>query len=364
MIARLGVVGGGQMGQGIAQVAAQAGLDVVLGTDASGDVRLAVSGGLGVGGDAAAAGNVAAIGGPAGEAPWQLVAADATLGRAGALAVAPELLVYSPAARTINRTPITGASGSAFAASGAVDAEHGAPRLIGGGAGAGGDALDVLRATGEVDVQLTGLPRVGASLVRATATTALWIGGELTGARLYDKIIQLDATAALATGPAPPAVGLNRAFGAAVRLDDEVLYAGGLRIVGGAISDTTGAVPGVRVDVATDTAAELTALELTGAGYLAAAQLPRSGGLVSGGAIAGDLACLGTLACVSAQSVRFDAAAVATTTGAPGLPRYGHALTRLASGVVLVSGGFTSGATPGISLASGATRAPKRMVPP
>ena len=30
MIARLGVVGGGQMGQGIAQVAAQAGLDVVL----------------------------------------------------------------------------------------------------------------------------------------------------------------------------------------------------------------------------------------------------------------------------------------------------------------------------------------------
>ncbi|MBK9032798.1 MAG: hypothetical protein IPL61_16265 [Myxococcales bacterium] len=320
---------------------------VVLGTDPNGDVRLAVSGGLGVGGDASAAGNVAAIGGAAGEAPWQLVSADVALGRAGAQPVATELLVYVPTTRTINRSPITGATGATFAAAGAVDVEFGSPRIVGGGVGAGGDALDVLHPSGELDVRLTGLPRVGASLVAATATTALWLGGELTGASLYDKIIQLDAVAALASGAAPPAAGLNRAFGAAVRLDDEILYAGGLRILTGVLTDTTGAVPGVRIDVATDTATDLIAPELTGAAYPAAAQLPGHGGLVSGGAVAGDLACAGTLACVSGQSVRFDAAGIASATGAPGLARYGHALTRLDNGIVLVSGGFTAGATAG-----------------
>ena len=46
MIARLGVVGGGQMGQGIAQVAAQAGLDVVL-VDVTAELAAAAIGKLG-----------------------------------------------------------------------------------------------------------------------------------------------------------------------------------------------------------------------------------------------------------------------------------------------------------------------------
>lgn len=185
---------------------------VVLGTDANGDVRLAVSGGLGVAGDAAAAGNVAAIGGPMGEAPWGPVAVDAALGRAGAVPVAAELLTYSPSTRAVVRTPIVGASGALGAAAGQADSEFGSPRLIGGGLGAGGDVLDALTPTGEIAVSLPGVPRVGASVVATTATSALWYGGDLGGTRLFDKVIQLDATPALTAGPAAPQAGLNRAF--------------------------------------------------------------------------------------------------------------------------------------------------------
>ena len=46
MISKLGVVGGGQMGQGIAQIAAQAGLEVVL-VDATADLASAAIGKLG-----------------------------------------------------------------------------------------------------------------------------------------------------------------------------------------------------------------------------------------------------------------------------------------------------------------------------
>lgn len=316
---------------------------VVLGTDPGGDVRLAVTGGLGVAGDPAATGNVAAIGGPLGEAPWAPVAADAAMGRAGAVAVPAELLVYTPSSRQIRRAPIAGAPGVPFAAGGQVDAEFPTPRLLGGGLGTGGDALAALTPTGEVAVGLTGVPRVGATLVAATATTALWYGGDLGGTRLYDRVIQLDATPALSAGPAAPAAGLNRAFAATVRLDDEIIAAGGLRINAGAITDTTGATPGVRVDIATDAVTGLPAADFTGAAYMAAAPLPRHGGLVSGGAVAGDLACMGTLACVSGQSVRYDADATARITGAPGVARYGHQLTRLPGGTVLVTGGFTRG---------------------
>jgi len=320
---------------------------VVLGTDANGDVRLAVSGGLGVAGDAAAAGNVAAISGPMGEAPWGPVAVDAALGRAGAVPVAAELLTYSPSTRAVVRTPIVGASGAPGAAAGQADREFGSPRLIGGGLGAGGDVLDALTPTGEIAVSLPGVPRVGASVVATTATSALWYGGDLGGTRLFDKVIQLDATPALTAGPAAPQAGLNRAFATVVRLDDEVIAAGGLRIVTGAISDTTGAVPGARVDIATDVVTELPVGDFRGAAYMASAQLPRHGALISGGVVAGDLACLGTLACVDAQSVRYAADATARTTGAAGLARYGHRLTPMPDGTILVSGGFTRGATDG-----------------
>ena len=200
---------------------------VVLGTDANGDVRLAVSGGLGVAGDATAAGNVAAIGGPLGEAPWGPAAVDAALGRAGAVPIAAELLTYSPSTRAVMRTPIVGASGAPGATGGQPDVEFATPRLIGGGLGAGGDVLDALTPTGEIAVSLPGVPRVGAAVVAATATSALWLGGDLAGTRLYDKIIQLDATPALTAGPAAPQPGVNRAFATAVRLDDGRVMAAG-----------------------------------------------------------------------------------------------------------------------------------------
>jgi hypothetical protein len=317
---------------------------VVLGTDGNGDVRLAVSGGLGVAGDAAAAGNGAAIGGPAGEAPWVPVTADGALGRAGAVPVPAELLTYSPSTRAVVRTAIAGASGLPFAAGGQIDDELASPRLIGGGFGPGGDTLDALTPTGELAVTLTGVPRIGATVVATTASTALWFGGDLAATRLYDKIIQLDATPALTAGPAAPQVGLYRAFATVVRLDDEIIAAGGLRIVMGAISDTTGAVPGVRVDIAADTITELPVGDLVPAAYMASVQLPRHGALVSGGVVAGDLNCQGTLACVNAQSVRYAADATARATGAPGIGRYGHRLTRMPDGTILVSGGFAPGA--------------------
>ena len=315
---------------------------VVLGTAANGDVVMAVSGGLGVAGDPAAIGNVAAIAGTSGEAPWRPVAADAALGRGGSTSVGAELLVYSPSARTVSRMPIVGAIGLRFAAGGVDDVELPTPRAIGGGDGTGGDGLDVLEPTGAVDIRLSGVPRVGATLVAATETTALWIGGDLSGARYFDRLIQLDAAPSIEAGPAPVS-DHNRAFASAVRLDDEIVVAGGLRIAAGAITDITGAIPGARVDIATGTATDLPLADFTAAAYLATAQLPRHGALISGGVIAGDASCAGTLACVIDQSVRYGADLTAATTGAPGLARAGHQLTRLDSGVVLVSGGFTRG---------------------
>lgn len=319
---------------------------VVLGTATNGDVVMAVSGGLGVAGDPGAQGNVAAIAGPAGEAPWRAVAPDTALGRGGSLTVGAELLVYAPSARTVSRMPIVGAMGLPFASGGVDDVSLPTPRAIGGGEGTGGDGLDLLEPEGTVDIRLTGVPRVGATVVAATASTALWIGGDLTGARYYDRLIQLDAAPSIEAGP-PPTGDHNRAFASAVRLDDEIVVAGGLRITTGAITDVTGAIPGARIDLATGAATDLPLADFTPAAYLATAQLPRGGALISGGVIAGDATCAGTLACVIEQSMRYAADLTASATGAPGLARAGHQLTRLDSGVVLVSGGFTRGAAAG-----------------
>jgi hypothetical protein len=112
-------------------------------------------------------------------------------------------------------------------------------------------------------------------VVAATASTALWIGGDLTGARYYDRLIQLDAAPSIEAGP-PPTGDHNRAFASAVRLDDEIVVAGGLRITTGAITDVTGAIPGARIDLATGAATDLPLADFTPAAYLATAQLPRS----------------------------------------------------------------------------------------
>ena len=73
------------------------------------------------------------------------------------------------------------------------------------------------------------------------------------------------------------------------------------------------------------------------------ANIPGGDALVSGGVRSGQPSCLGTLACPSPQSARVSAGGVAAS-GVPGLARYGHRLTRLADGTILVSGGFTADA--------------------
>jgi hypothetical protein len=317
---------------------------IVLGTAPTGQIVLAVSGGVGVNGDPAAAGNVAAIGGPAGEAPWRAVSPGGT--RAGTAAVPAEILLYDPIARTVTRTAIAMVAGQLFASGGADDAELGAPPLVGGGVGAAADKLVALSPTGAEGPVLTGSPRVGAVIVRQSATDAIWLGGATGGMALYDRISGLGTTPTLTAGPALPGVDYNRAFAAAARVGGEVFAFGGLRVAAGAIGDDTSGVTAFRVD-GTGAVAAYTNPALVGTAYGAAVTVPGPAALVAGGVVAGSTDCTGgTLACVSPQSARVDPALVSAT-GAPGLARYGHRLTRLTDGTVLVSGGFTTGATAG-----------------
>lgn len=317
----------------------------VLGTTATGQVVLAVSGGLGVNGTPTTVGNIAAIGGPAGEAPWRPVPAGAAP-QAGSAAVPAEILLYDPVARSVTRTELTGIPALAFSSGGQADAELGAPPLIGGGLGTGGDRLLPLGPDGAPGAPLTGTSRLGAALVRQSAATALWVGGALDGAILYDRVSGLDVgTPTIAAGLPPPAAELNRAFAAATRVGPRVYSFGGLTIAGGTVTDSTAGTAGFFVGSA-GAVTPLDALTLIGTGYGAAVSAPGPSALYAGGVIAGDAACGPTLACVSSQSVRVDATA-ATATGAPGLARYGHQLTQLADGTILVSGGFVAGATAG-----------------
>lgn len=309
---------------------------VVLGV--AGDVvTLVIAGGIGVNGNPAAPGNVAAIGGPGGEAPWRTVDADNAM-RAGSVAPPPELLAYSMSTRAITRTPLAEVPSRFFTTGGVDDAIHGQPRVIAGGRGESGDRADVLSPAGAIEGTLTGVRRVGSTIVATSASTALWIGGDLGGTRLYDELRQLDAQPALVAGPAPPP-GSNRAFGAGARVGADVLFVGGLEIGAAGINDATPA-PAAHWITAGGVAA-VTAPDLVPAAYPAVAQLPDGDVLVTGGAVAGAPGCGATLSCPAAHAVRVGAS-VARAVSPPGLMRYGHRLTRLADGTVLISGGFTT----------------------
>lgn len=310
---------------------------VVLGVVGD-DVLLLVSGGVSVAGTPTAAGNVAAISGSIGEAPWRTVAADDQLMRAGSAALAPELLTYSMRARGFSLRTLDTIPPHFFGGGAVDDAELGQPRVVQGGEG--GDTAHVLTAAGDVQIALTGATRVGGTVVATSPSTALWLGGDVAQARLYDELTQLDSAPALVNGPAPPG-NSNRAFGAATRIGGDVLYVGGLTIGAAGILDDTPTPPGFWITPSTMSAAPLASTTLEPAAYLAIAQLPGGDALVSGGVHSGQPSCLGTLACPSKQSVRVNAAGTAAA-GTPGLARYGHRLTRLADGTILVSGGFTA----------------------
>ena len=180
----------------------------------------------------------AAIGGAIGEAPWRTVAPDAQLMRAGSFAPPPELLLYSAQNRGFTRQVLPALPARYFGSGAVDDRELGQPPIVGGGEG--GDTAALLTAGGAVSgTPMTGVPRPGSTIVRTGVATALWIGGDLGATRVYDELRQLDTMPVLAMGPPPPA-GFNRAFGAATRVGPDVLYAGGLTIGGGAITDDTG----------------------------------------------------------------------------------------------------------------------------
>src|SRR5687768_16573826 len=69
-------------------------------------IKLLVVGGLGVAGNPAAQGNVAVLPTGAGGGPWRLVTADLAMGRSGSIPLAPEILLYDPATRSVTRSEL------------------------------------------------------------------------------------------------------------------------------------------------------------------------------------------------------------------------------------------------------------------
>jgi hypothetical protein len=316
--------------------------------------RLLVVGGIGVGGDPSVVGNIAALPAGGSAAPWLPVAADAAMGRAGTAALPAELLLYDPTTRTVSRTEVPlGPAPRIFGAATQPGAApgHGLAVLGGLDPAGGNDATheSVMLADGASGGSVAGHPRLGASVTALSATEALVWGGDRLAdplvVRAGDRLTMLDGAPVLDAGPAGTA-GHNRAFHAAARFGGGVAMIGGLPVAGAAINDAP-FTPFVQVvNVATLGAANLDVPETTPVAYPAAATLLDGDVLFSGGASPG--VCTSTLVCPSAQSVRLrqDLGGMpgATATGVPGLARYGHRLTLLPDGAVLVTGGFSPAA--------------------
>jgi hypothetical protein len=316
-------------------------------------IELLVVGGFGVAGDPAAAGNIAALPtGMNGAAPWTSVAADLAMGRSGTIALPPEILLYDPATRSVTRTELmNGPTPRVFGTATHAGSPPGeALAVVGGQTMAGGNVLaheSVNPADGTSAGTITGHPRLGATVTAISPTEALVWGGDVTtlatDVRAGDRLAMLGGAPTLSTGPAATE-GLNRAFHAAARFGDRVAVVGGLGTTAGTISDV-GFAPVVHlVDPAALTATLLDVPGATPAAYPAAVTLAGGDIMFSGGAATAG--CPSTLACPSPQSFRIrrgtgaSAGPTPEATGAPGLARYGHRMTLLPDGTVLVSGGF------------------------
>ena len=323
---------------------------MVLGTDGA-VIELLVVGGLGVAGDPAVVGNIAAL--PAGgtAAPWLPVGRDDAMMRAGTAALPAELLQYDPATRTVTRTEVAGGPAPRiFGTATQPGALPGSGLAVVGGTDVNGADVtaheSVILADGTSGGAVGGQPRIGATVTALSATEALIWGGDrsaLLNVRAGDRLSSLDAAPVLGAGPADTSAR-NRAFHAAARFGTGIAVAGGLPVNGTSIIDAPFTPFLQLVDANTFATAAVAAPDATPTAYPAATALLGGDVLVSGGASPG--VCGSTLTCPSAQSLRLRRDAnmgmpVVVATGAPGLARYGHRLTLLPDGTVLVSGGFS-----------------------
>jgi hypothetical protein len=302
-------------------------------------------------------GNVAALPSGGGAAPWTSVAADLPMMRAGTIALPPEILLYDPASRSVTRSELAG--GPVARLFGTATRPGAGPgeglAVVGGKNAAGADEVSyesVVAADGTSGGTVGGHPRLGATVTALSPTEALVWGGDLTATpaavRAGDRLSGLDGAPVLSAGPL--GAGPNRAFHAATRFDTGVLVVGGLTVTAGAIADAAFAP---FVQVVDRTALTPSIIDLPGAvatAYPAAVTLAGGDVLLSGGASIG--VCASTLSCPSAQSIRIrrddggGGGPRPEATSSPGLARYGHRLTRLPDGTVLVTGGFSPAVTP------------------
>jgi hypothetical protein len=233
------------------------------------------------------------------------------------------------------------------------------------------DASDVVRSTADHVSATDGgrtatigvrRPRLGGTVTALDADRLLVWGGDVTAddgtgeAEVGELLVSWStapASASLSIDAAGEA-GTHRAFhAAALAGDGAVIIGGGFTITNGGVAlvheprVVQRVVPGATMQTIT-TLADDTAVAAFG--YGAAATLPDGDVLLTGGnpdaTVAGCATDHQGLPCSTAQALRYDTATgMIGPTGALGVPRYGHRMTALADGMILVSGGLSLGDT-------------------
>ncbi|MCB9563830.1 MAG: hypothetical protein H6708_25835 [Kofleriaceae bacterium] len=318
-------------------------------------VRIAVVGGISVTGDPATT-------------PALVVGTDLRLEpSADAMGAAGEIISYDTARRTWSRAALDAAvdllprafagqtePGATLAASGGLDlATAGRPVQL------TADQID--RASGgRLATVPVRRPRVGATVTALGPDELLVWGGDVTSGVMTEtpEVGELltgwttTPTAAALTIDGAGEVGPPRAFHTATRAGDgAVIVAGGFRMAAGvALTPVTSVIQ--RIAIAGGTATLTTLADgtvATAAGYRAAVVLADGDVLISGGnpdpVAAGCAPELQGLGCAIGEAWRYDSAtATVAATGGLGVPRYGHQMTMLGDGMVLVTGGLAAGA--------------------
>lgn len=321
---------------------------VVAGGD---EITIAVLGGLTVTGDPATT-PVAIVG-----TTYRLDASSAAIGAPG------ELLHYDVSASTFTREAVepTGeVEARGFAA--LVPTGEGPIGYVGGFDPAmaarppktSADAVDPTSGLRTTTVA-TRRGRLGATVTAVDADTLIVWGGDPTAGVALETPEVAEAFTAWSTTPASSAVvldaagaqGPHRAFhGAALAGDGSVILGGGFRMdMGAALVPVASTYQ--RFVPATSTLTELADLGAgaTPGGYKTALALADGDVLFAGGnpdpTAAGCATTDQGLVCANAEAWRYDTASSAIArTGDLGVPRYGLALTTLADGTILASGGL------------------------